>query len=114
MYFQSLLKCTLCQQYSSVFTTKEVLTGGRAGVGLGSGGGVCVRVMAAPGALPAGQAKGLEAQAQVVDIWQASGGALVERAPAATDTATGEEHPAAHCSQVRFLQVCGRTRREMS
>lgn len=24
MYFQSLLKCTLCQQYSSVFTTKEV------------------------------------------------------------------------------------------
>lgn len=81
--------------------SNPVLTGGRAGVGLGSGSGVCVRVMAAPGALPAGQAKGLEAQAQVVDVWQASGGALVERASA--DTATGEEHPAASCSQLRFL-----------
>lgn len=65
---------------------------------------MCVRLLAAPGSVPARQPEGLKAQAQVRDTRWAPGRRHLLGAGHATTV--GEEHPpAAHCSQLRLFLV---------
>ena len=65
---------------------------------------MCVRILAAPGSVPARQPEGLEAQAQVCDTRRAPGRRRV--LGAGNSTTVWEEHPpAAHRSQLRLFSI---------